>query len=527
MKKFMALALALAMTLSLAACGKNEGENAPLEGGTGSSEYKDEITIAVKADTDTFDPMVANGSTADGLMLLLYSPLLQFDNDGVAQPHIFTEWTTSEDERTWTFKVRDDVNFHNGKHMTSKDIKATFERAMDSDGGLRTTRLISMFESVEAPEDYVIKITTKDPYGPMLALLCNFWVMDSDMIDKYGNDIGKNPEAVNGTGPYKLSSWEPDQEILMERFDDYFIDEQVAKTKYLREVVIPESAAQMIALETGEIDIAKIPSDELERFKSLDEFKVVESPSNGQRCFRFGCNDDIMKDVKVRQAILYAIDRQTIIDTMFKGTGDPSTGPFTPADWGYANLGVIERDLEKSKQLLAEAGYPDGFDTTIMTTATYAKGDQLAEVISAQLKEVGINARIEVLEWSNFISVTDGITAEEFNYPIFIMGTGPSMRDPDGSRLLYKTSSSGLNDLNYGFYSNAEFDELCEKQRTQTNPDERKATLKRMQEIIYLEDPAAFWIYDQKHSTGMSANVEGFDVNIAGYVIPMNITIKK
>ena len=524
MKRLLTLALALAMTLSLASC-KSDGNETSTDS---NSEFKNEVVVAVKDDTDTFDPQVANGATADGLMLLLYSPLLQFDEKGNAQPHIVTEWTTSEDQNTWTFKIRDDVKFHNGKQMTAHDIKATLDRALYSEGGLKTTATIEMFEKVEAPEDYVFTVTTKEPYGAMLSLLCNLWVMDSEMIEKYGMDIGKKPEAVNGTGPYKLSSWEPDQEILVEGFDDYFIKELVPKTKYVRHVVIPEAASQVIALETGEIDIAKIPSDEIERFRSLEGFKLLEESGNGQRCFRFGCNDEIMKNTKVRQAIVHAIDRKSINQTVFNGMAQECTSPFTPAIWGYCNLGEIEQDLELSKKLLEEAGYPDGFDTKIVTTDHYAKGTQLAEVISHQLKEIGINAKIEVLEWSAFLSMINGITEEELDAPIFIMGTGPSSRDQDTSvRNLYGTSPNGLNDMNYGFYSNPKVDELGQKQMTQTNPEERKATLKEINQIIYLDDPAAFWIHDQIKNMGMSDKVEGAKMDVAGYVIPMEITVKR
>lgn len=521
MKKCIALILSFMMLLSITACSgdkTNQGNN--------SSEYKDEIIVARASDADTFDPQISNGGTSDALVMLLYSSMLKFDENGEVSPDLVIDWSVAEDQKTWTFKLREGVKFHNGKELTSEDVKATFDRAMNSEGGLRATQLIEMFEKVEAVDKYTVKITTEQPYGAMLALLCNLQIMDADYIEKYGMNIGNDVEAINGTGPYKFVSWEPDQEIVLERFDDYYGDKALTKTYKM--MIIPEAASRVIALETGEVDITDIPSDEIERIKNTEGFKIEQQRSTGQRCFRFGCNDPIMSNTKVRQAILYAIDRQAIINSLYKGIAEPTTAPFTPAVWGYANLGEIKQDQAKAKALLTEAGYPNGFDTKIVTTAQYSKGTQLAEVIAAQLKEVGINATIEVLEWSTFIAITDGITADEFDAPIFIMGTGPSMRDTDNSfRGLYATSKSGLNDLNYGFYSNEELDRLAEEQMRETDPEKRKEILKRAQEIIYLEDPAAFWIYDQVITVAMSDKVEGAKVDLNGYVLPQTIKIRK
>ena len=196
--------------------------------------------------------------------------------------------------------------------------------------------------------------------------------------------------------------------------------------------------------------------------------------------------------------------------------------------FGYSDLGEIEQDLELAKSLLAEAGYPDGFDTKIVTTERYQNGIELAEIISQQLAEIGINAEIEVWEWSALSASWNGITADEFDQPIFIMGAGPSMRDADGGlRGLYTTSETGLNDRNYGFYSNAEVDALIEQGMQETDQQKRVEIYKEAMEILYREDPVAFWLFDMYGLAITSSKVEGVTLSPISTITFENATVKK
>lgn len=542
MKKIIVLLLCFVMVFSMAACtGGQEAAkpenpsngNANADGNAESkedSEYKDKLIFAPNTDVQSLDPQVQNDTTSEQVVKMLYNTLLKFDDAGNVIGDLAKSWEVSEDQKTWTFMLKEGVKFHSGKELTADDVKATYERAMKAEaGGLRTTEIIKMFEKVEVVDKYSVSITTNEPYGPMEALMCNMslGIMDSDYIDKYGLDLGTKSEAENGTGPYKLASWKKDEELVIERFDDYFGDKAFIKTIVYQP--IPEAASRVIALETGEVDIiGGIPAEELERLEKTDGITVIKAPSVGQRLFRFGCNDPIISNTKVRQAISYAIDRQIIIDSLFKGSAYPSTAPLAKVTWGYANLGEIKQDKEKAKQLLAEAGYPDGFETKIVTTERYMKGVQLAEVLASQLAEVGIKAKIDVWEWSALAATWDGITKEEFDEPIFIMGAGPSMRDADGGlRGLYTTTETGLNDRNYGFYSNAEADELIYAGMKETNPEKRKELYKKAEQILYLDDPAGIWLFDMYGMTAMSSKVEDVTVSAISTITFERAKIKK
>lgn len=539
MKKLLTLILCLAMVLTVfVGCSSTpateEGASASgdaAQGEAADSEYKDTLVFAMNTDVQSLDPQIQNDTTSEQVVKMLYNTLLKFQDDGTVVGDLAESWSVSEDKLTWTFNLKQGVKFHNGKELTSADVKATFDRALNAEaGGLRTTEIIKMFTAVEAPDPYTVTITTDGPYGPMESLMCNMslGIMDADYIEQYGLDLGTSAEGENGTGPFKVVSWERDQEIVVERFDEYF--DTPAKLQTVVYTIIPEAASRVIALETGEVDVIDKPTDEdLARLEAdTENFTVLRKPTISQRLFRFGCNDPIISNTKVRQAIVYAIDRQAIIDALFTGSGYPSTAPLAPVTFGYSDLGEIEQDLELAKSLLAEAGYPDGFDTKIVTTERYQNGIELAEIISQQLAEIGINAEIEVWEWSALSASWNGITADEFDQPIFIMGAGPSMRDADGGlRGLYTTSETGLNDRNYGFYSNAEVDALIEQGMQETDQQKRVEIYKEAMEILYREDPVAFWLFDMYGLAITSSKVEGVTLSPISTITFENATVKK
>ncbi len=539
MKKLLTLILCLAMVLTVfVGCSSTpateEGASASgdaAQGEAADSEYKDTLVYALNTDVQSLDPQIQNDTTSEQVVKMLYNTLLKFEDDGTVVGDLAESWSVSEDKLTWTFNLKQGVKFHNGKELTSADVKATFDRALNAEaGGLRTTEIIKMFTAVEAPDPYTVTITTDGPYGPMESLMCNMslGIMDADYIEQYGLDLGTSVEGENGTGPFKVVSWERDQEIVVERFDEYF--GTPAKLQTVVYTVIPEAASRVIALETGEVDVIDKPTNEdLERLEAdTENFTVLRKPTISQRLFRFGCNDPIISNTKVRQAIVYAIDRQAIIDALFTGSAYPSTAPLAPVTFGYSDLGEIEQDLELAKSLLAEAGYPDGFDTKIVTTERYQNGIELAEIISQQLAEIGINAEIEVWEWSALSASWNGITADEFDQPIFIMGAGPSMRDADGGlRGLYTTSETGLNDRNYGFYSNAEVDALIEQGMQETDQQKRVEIYKEAMEILYREDPVAFWLFDMYGLAITSSKVEGVTLSPISTITFENATVKK
>jgi peptide/nickel transport system substrate-binding protein len=281
----------------------------------------------------------------------------------------------------------------------------------------------------------------------------------------------------------------------------------------------------VIALETGAADvISHIPAADVTRLMTDPEIEVLRTVSIGARGFRFHMKREPFTDPRVRQAISAAIDRRAIVENLFPGQAKPSTGALTPIMRGYANLGEIPHDPRRARQLLAEAGYPEGFSMTISTTARYILGVELAEAVAAQLAEVGITCDIEVIEWGTFITKYRGLRPEDNPMEMFIWGAGASTADADwGLRPLFFTHPT--NENNYGYYSNAEFDELITSAMRETEADRRQALYRRAQEILYVEDPGAVWLFDLYFVIATRAGVQDVSQSPLGIVTFEHATV--
>lgn len=478
--------LVLTMMVGLSGC------SVPSTGGDAS----DRIVFAPNTDAQTLDPQHMNDNTSEQVIRMIYNSLLKFNEKTEIVGDLAETWEVSEDGKEWTFHLKSGIKFHDGTDLNAEAVKKSFDRLINKDNALAQFQSFEMITEVKAVDELTVKLITKEPFGAFEAIMASTsaGIISPKTIDAYGKELGKTAEASIGTGPYRVVEWKKDQQMVLERFDDYFGEKGATKTIVYKP--IPEAASRVMALETGEVDvIQQIPAKELKRLESNQELEIVKIPSNNQRQFRFNVSKKPFDDPRVRQAVSYAIDRQAILDNVVTGLGELSTSALAKVTWGYHDFGVIPYDPEKAKKLLAEAGYPNGFQTKISTTERYIQGVELAEAIAAQLKKVGIEASIDVKEWSEIVQEWSGLAPEEFQQEIFIMGAAPSTLEADkGMRTIYATAKT--NEQNYGFYSNKEFDGIIHQAMKEIDPDKRKALYKRAQEIVYLEDPVAFWLYD-------------------------------
>lgn len=478
-----------------------------------AGDVEDSITFASSADVVTLDPQNMTDNGSENVTRMVYNNLITFDEDLNPVGDLAESWEVSEDEKTWTFYLRENVTFHDGTPLNAEAVKKSFERILDPANNLKRRPLYDMIAGLKVVDEYTLQITTNEPFGAFPATLAHGAgaIVNPTYAEKYGKDMGTTAEATSGTGPYKVVQWKKDQVLVLERNDDYWGENGITKQIVYRP--IPEAASRIIALETGEVDvISHIPANEIERLQGTEGITIHQTVSNGQRQFRFHCQKEPYTDPRVRKAIVYAIDKEAIAYNIMKDTAVPSTSALAPVTWGYVDLGTIPYDPEKAKELLAEAGYPDGFEVTISTTARYNSGVEVAEAVGAYLTAIGLDVKIEVLEWSTIIQYWSGLKPEDNPQEIFIMGAGPSTGDADwGLRPIFK--SAPTNENNYGYYSNAEFDKLISEAMVTTDPAKRKELYKRAQEIVYLEDPGAVWLYDNLFIVGARNNVKGISLS--------------
>lgn len=479
---------------------------------------RDTLIFAAPADATTLDPHNTTDTESDQVIHMVFEGLLGFDEKMQIVGRLAERWGVAGDGITWTFHLRRGITFHDGTPLNADAVQKNFARVLDPVQKHKRLPLFVMVDRVEPVDEHTVRIVTKYPFGafePTIAHVSSA-IINPTVAAASGAEFGRSAATTSGTGPYRVASWKKDQEIVLERVERHW--RGVPPTHRLIYRPIPEGAARVLALEAGDVDvISRVPPPDLERLDADGRVSVIRTPSIGAQQFRFNLAKKPLDDVRVRKAISYAIDRRAIVEQLMTGFAVPSTSALTPIMRGYANLGEIPHDPEKARALLREAGLPHGFKTQISTTPRYPMGVELAETVSAQLKVVGIEAAIQVYDWGTMVQFWAGLPPEKNPQQIFIMGAGASTADADwGLRPIFQTAPT--NENNYGYYSNAEFDRVIQAAMRETDAARRQALYRRAQEIVYLEDPGAVWLFDNYYIIATRKAVTGVTPSPLGVV---------
>lgn len=482
--------------------------------GAGATKDKDTLVVAQGADAVTLDPHGTNDQPGSRVSKQIYNTLVFATEEMELVPALAKSWEQI-DLLTWEFKLVEGVKFHNDEELKASDVKFTFERMIDSP---TVAHILGPVSEIEIIDEYTVRLITSEPFAPLLAHLthtaCS--ILNEKAVTDEGEDYGQKPV---GTGPFKFVDWKLGDKIILERFDDYFKGAASVEKVVFKNV--PEGTSRTMGLETGEIDIAyDVEPVDKDRVKEHERLKLIEAPSFSSQYLGYNTRKAPFDDIKVRQAINHAVDVQDIINTVLNGGGKIATSPLTGAIFGANNdIEGYDYDVKKAKALLAEAGYADGFTTTIWTNDSPLRAS-IAEIVQAQLKEVGIEAKIEVVEWSAYLART---SAGE--HDMFILGWTTVTGDADyGLYALYHSSQHGSAG-NRTFYSNPEVDKLLDIGRTEPEEQKRLEAYRKAQEIIVEEAPQLF-LYFAKDNVGIQKNVEGFKLHPAGHHSLYNVSFK-
>lgn len=518
-KKAIALSLIAAMAVSAAGCSKS-GQT-PTDGGAateaaskdaagdttggGSGEYKDTLIWAQGADVTSLDPHQGKETPAVEVTDQIFDTLTVVDAaTGELQPQIAESWTQNS-ETSYTFNIRKGVKFHDGSEVKAEDVKFSLERAINS---AAVSYIVDFIDKVEVVDDYTVNVELKAPYAPALR---NLSVPFAAIVPKAVVEANEAEFVLHpiGSGPYKFVEWKQGDSVTLERFDDYYAG--AAETQKLVMKVIPEASQRTIALETGEVDLAYdlLPND-LEKVRSNSDLQLFEAPSLTCYYISMNMNKAPFDNQQVRDAINYAIDRQLIIDTIASGSGEPADAIIAPAVFGYSSPGAYEYDPEKAKALLAEAGYPNGFETSIWVNDNQTRVE-VCQAVQAMLQEVGITCGIEVMEFGSFISRT---TAGEHDMGYF--GWVTSTTDADYTYYSLEHSSQQGAAGNRTFINDPEVDKLVETGRTSADESVRlKAYEELAVKLKEINNNAP--VYYSTITAGANAKVEGFVMDPIGY----------
>jgi peptide/nickel transport system substrate-binding protein len=369
----------------------------------GQTSSKDTLTIVFQPNQGTLDPHFA--ATNQELLVTrnIYNALLKFKPDSTeVTGDLATSWDMSPDGLTYTFKLRQDVDWQKGfGHFTANDVKASFDRLRAPETKSPFAGSISMLKEVQVVDDYTVKFILSEPYAAFPELLTNYRdgpIVNVKAVQQYGQDYAWNPI---GTGPYQFESGTPKQEAIITANDKYFGGPPPIKRIITR--TVPDQNAQVVGLENGQYDMLLIAPDDPAVVDRLTKENYVLSKfsRNLPEVLLMNITVPPFDNLQVRQAIAYAVDRQQLIDLAYPGFARPWYSPVPDGFVGTTtDLPHIEHDADKAKELLAGAGYPNGLDLTLNV---YDTQKLASDVLSEQLKQVGIRVTEEVLDQPTFI----------------------------------------------------------------------------------------------------------------------------
>lgn len=440
---------------------------------------KNKISIAMKADPKTLDPQKSIDTMSNKSITLIYDTLLDLDENLNLKPNLAESWERLDDCNV-VFHLKKGVKFHNGEELKAEDVKFTLERAASSP---QTLYLFKPINKVTVIDDYTVQVTTDKPFGALLNNLAAVQggIVSKKAVLKYGDDYVNHPV---GTGQYKLKEWLPGNRIVFEGFKDAY--QGAPNFEELTYLTIPEVSNRMIALETGEVDVAfDIGIMDKETIENSNNLELVEVESPALLYLGFDQTNPIYQNKKLREAIAYAIDNQTFVDVVFRGSAVAGDSPLPKASPAYnGNVKKYNQDIEKAKKLLAEAGYPNGLDIELWCMDDGPRVD-MCVIIQDQLKKIGINVEIKIFEFGSYVSKTALPNKELYFLSWNSSGDGDVALYP-----LFHSSQHGAPG-NRSFYSNKEVDKLLDKARVSVDEEERKSLYKEIQNILQ-EDLAIY-----------------------------------
>lgn len=474
------------------------------------------LTVAQNSDAITLDPHKTNDSASANPMQQLYNTLVDLTPEMEIVPSLATEWTQLDDV-TWEFKLREGVKFHNGEELKASDVKFTYDRLLDPATAAPGSFLMTAVSEVKVVDDYTVQIISKEAFAPLIYNLTHVAtsILNEKAVTEAGSKYGQNPV---GTGPFKFANWQKDSKITFERYEDYF--EGPASLEKVEFRIIPESATSVAELKTGGVDIVlDLPSQHIKQFENNNTARVDKVPSFSIKYLGFNVQEKPFNDPLVRKAINYATNKEAILKAAYQGTAVQQKSPLAPGLNGYNDdLQGYGYDPEKAKELLAQAGYADGFSSKLYISDKDID-TKLGTILQSQLKEVGINVELQVLEWGAFLDETSK------GVPMYILSWTTVTGDADnGMYALFHSKNFG-GPGNRSFYKNEEVDSALDKGRTENDPEARKAHYQKAQEII-VEDAVWDFLAVSENIVGVNKNVQGFkNMPTANYKF-YNVSIK-
>ena len=448
------------------------------------------LVMIIESSPTNLDPRVGIDAQSERIGELLFDALLTRDEHLNVQPGLAERWDIP-DPLTYVFHLHRGVVFHDGRSLSARDVKWTFDSLLE--GKIRSTKSAAyrFVDHVDAPDESTVVFHLKEPNSTLLWNLSE----GASGIVPFGSldEITRNPV---GSGPFKFVSAEQDKELVVARNDNYWGTKP--RLERVRFIVVPDATTRALELRKGSADAAinALTSDTIVALERESNLQVERAPGTVLSYLAFNLRDPILQDARVRQAIAYAIDRGPLLQYIWRGFAQPALSVLPPQSWAYdPNVAAYPHDPEKARQLLDSAGYPahDGvrFHLT-MKTSSEESTRLLAAVLQQQLREAGIALDIRTFEFATFFAdVTSGA------FQLYSLRWIGGNEDPDIFEYSFHSNRFPPKGANRGFYSNPRIDRLIDEARRETDQDIRKRLYAEVQETLAKDEPYInLWYFD-------------------------------
>lgn len=481
------------------------------------------LVSMVVAEPTSMDIAAGSGQHNYAIMSNVYENLLYWDDKTLdVYPGLAQSYDVSPDGTAYTFKLRQGVQFHDGTEMDANAVAFSYSRVLDPDNEFyklgQPFPLMDFWYGAIDPKQtivqdkYTVTLKLKQPFSPLEGYLA--WpaasIVSPTAVKKYGAAFRENPV---GTGPFKFVSWDHNQKVTFNRFDNYWGDKASLDSIVFRPLV--EEQTRYTELTAGNIDLAyDLPPDNLAQVKANPRVQYLETPLGHVWFLVLNTTGGPTADVRVRQALAYAIDKQAIINDILKGTGVPATGP-VPSIIDYAynkNVQTYDYDPDKAKQLLTDAGYPNGFSTNFWVTQS-GSGMQspqpMGEAIQAMFAQVGVQASIQVNEWGAYLDKYAAGMPDDVGLAEMSWFTNDAQNIPNLTLTCAGVSPKGYNS---GRYCNDAYDQTLKQFYTTVDKQQQAKVMYQLQDIL-ANDMPNIYIDSQIANAALSTKFTGFSLH--------------
>lgn len=471
------------------------------------------LVIAFDSDLKQLDPHKGMTGAEGTIFTLICDNLVNSSKTFEARPGLAESWEVSENGKEWTFRLRKRVKFHNGREMTAQDVKFNMDRIMDPKVGAAMRSRYTMVESVVVVDTYTVKFVLKQPSGALLSAFFGSGVQTPIIAPECVDSEGKVTRPI-GTGPFVFAEWKANDYSKFKKFNGYW----QKGLPYLDEVIVkpvPDETVRLTSIRTGDVDLAyRLPVDEVARLirNPQKEFSFFTDIRDSTLFFHFNISKPPFNDVRVRQAVAYGMSKEEIAMAVYRGQGEVVNQPFPRKSAWYCDVPETKRDLVKAKALLKEAGYPNGLEVTLGTTTTYPAYKIAAEVLQAQLNEIGMRIKLDVNDWPTLVKKS---VAGEFAFGT--AGWAP-IADPV---ILYPGAflpKGAYSFLTGKAYDNPQLTEAIQKASESVEFQKRKELYTKAVRII-IEDAPWIFVTGGPNPMGVRSYVKGFQPHLNGLFV--------